>query len=274
MFLYKLNKTKTPNFEKIYGFKDKILSLDSDELNRYLDNIPSEDEKIMSDIILHYNYPKPLKKSALKLYRYLKPSNLVFCVINLLDVDLTRKQLYSKDSEGTPIRVSASYSPMDNSIVYKKNKDIYHEFIHMSSSSPLRNKRSGFLALDNGIFTDSLNEGYTEVLSRRIFFDGNYDTHSYKFYVDFMLLFECLYDNYKDMESDYFKANYDNLKKVFLRYGTNEEFYNIINILSKECWLLTNDDKFEVLELMKDVIYRTKNLDKIELFNIKTKVKN
>jgi len=251
---------KKLNLDKIQGFKNKIINFNPDALNDYFNNIPCEDIEIMEDIILYYNYPRVLKKSALKLYKYLEPSNLVFCASNLLDITLIKKTLYGVDSQGYTFRISAAYLSKENSIIYKKNKDIYHEFIHMSSRSPLKCK-NGFHAYDNGIYTTGLNEGYTELLSRRIFFDNDYNTSSYKFYVDFMLLFENLYDNYKDMESDYFKGNYDSLKDAFLKYGTEEEYYHIIATLSKEYWLLTEDEKDKLLCLMKDIISR-KNYQK------------
>ena len=79
--------------------------------------------------------------------------------------------------------------------------------------------------MKNLSFQRGLNEGYTELLANRIFNNEHYYNDSaYTLNVYLLRIFELLYDNQKDMEKDYFLANYQGPANAFTKYGKIEEY--------------------------------------------------
>ncbi|MCI9110621.1 MAG: hypothetical protein HFH47_02265 [Bacilli bacterium] len=86
----------------------------------------------------------------------------------------------------------------------------------------------------------------------------------YKSCYKICLLIELLFDDYHDMEHAYFCNNTDLLLETFLKYGTKEEFVYIVECL--DVFAKTAPEKQDVndvINLLKDIISRTNNPDKI-----------
>ncbi len=171
--------------------------------------------------------------------------------------------------------------PINNSIIFRSlgcyycNKNIIylpplgiintlsHEFLHAASSFYKDDLSISGFSIGNkyGKYFSGLNEGYTEVLNSRIFgFENNGYTSCYKI----CLLIELLFDNYHDMEQAYFCNNTDLLIETFLKYGTKDEFVYIIEYLDVFATTIPEVEEMEaVISLLKDIISRTNNPDKI-----------
>ena len=108
-----------------------------------------------------------------------------------------------------------------------------------------------------------LNEGYTEVLCKRIF---NKRKTSYPTNYYMCKYIETLFDNPKKMEIAYFLNNIDAVIDKFLEYGTKEEFIEINKVLDySQKYIFLDDDKLKsTFDLLHDIIKRTNDENKIK----------
>lgn len=280
LFLYKSNKTSEIKFHDIHSFKIYIEKLKIKMNEEKNIDLTDNDRKIIKDIILYYNYPIKLKKPAYKLYKYTNIDNLIICAINLLTITIENSFTYRKINDSFLVSDGIYYSDV-NKIRYRNKDAIPHEFLHMSSNMPSLKgiSKLGFSTFQNGkIYAQGLNEGYTEMLSRRIYFNENYNGRAYTTKVYALRLLELLYDKKEEMEKDYLKANFSNLKKTFLKFGTISELDKIIYALDIPEWDLSKEEKIELLAFIKKIIKRKEEREETELiideFKAITKVKN
>ena len=154
----------------------------------------------------------------------------------------------------------------DSNIIYLTHKDfdtLSHEFLHASSSFYHDDVSFSGFAIANGYvkYFSGLNEGYTEVLNARLF---SPKIRGYNCCYEICLLIELLFDDYHDMEYAYFCNNIDLLIETFLKYGTKEEFTYIVEYLDVFARTVPEkEEKEAVIRLLKDIIGRTNNPNKI-----------
>lgn len=234
---------------------------------------------LIKNIIENYDYPSELKPLALKLGEYIGIENLSLCAYNLQSIRTDRNKKF-KIGIFDLIRlqnVRASYWAEKNLIEYYYLTDLPHEFLHMASANNLKALEDIFycgFSYDVGdlSFCNGLNEGYTELLTRRIFFNDDYDgmiAYKENFYL--LKMFELLYDDYRDMEKDFFKANYRGPINNFLKYGSMDEFFEFTTYL--DYLAFTPNIKCEeqkAFKLIKDVIRRTDN----QKYNLALEIEN
>lgn len=153
---------------------------------------------------------------------------------------------YSKFLDGAV----ATYSPDDNLIKLKMKyrSTIYHELMHTSSSyiaedGTVMSGFRQFMALVKDIGR-GLNEGYTELLTERYFFD-QCDLDTYGILVCFAKDIESIVGK-EQMEKLYFSASLYGLKEEIIKYTTEEEFIQFLEDLD---WLYYNENG-EGLELI------------------------
>lgn len=231
-----------------------------------LNNIENHESKIkfIKETISEGNYPQNLKPFIKILYNYADTKDLYRLAINLSNVKLKRinpfKWLISDGSYGT-------YDPLNNIITYFNKNSIPHELLHLASTKDTNISGFNFIKTGHNIGR-GLNEGYTEMLSQRIFFQNNYTKSAYKTDVYLLRLFELLYDNPKEMEIAYLNANYESPIKQFLKYGTINEYKHLSKNLdyfaTTDIW---DNEEDSVFEFLINKVEKTKEKQKIKKAN-------
>lgn len=221
-------------------------------------------EEFIDKVILSGNYPKVLNDFVRILYKNVEKDNLYNLATNLRTVKLERINpfvwLVADHSYGT-------YDSLKNVITYFNKNSIPHELLHLSSTAS--NSYSGFNVIKGGInFANGFNEGYTEMLAQKIFFNSVFTNSAYKTNVYLLRLFELLYDDPKELETAYFNADFENPIKNFLKYGSIEEFKFLIKHLDyfaeTSIW---NDEENIIFELLIDKIEKTEEKQKVKKAN-------
>ena len=80
-----------------------------------------------------------------------------------------------------------------------------------------------------------------------------------------MRLLELLYENPKDMESDYFKANSKEFIKYISNFITNDEFNKLSSTMNKPDFTINNDELKNTFILLQNIVSRTNDNNKIVL---------
>ena len=232
-----------------------------------------DDEEIdfIKDIIVGENYPKELIPLVNKLYEYIGPEFLLLCALNLRKIQVVKDKKFKLNKyEFRKTVLTGAYLPNENKILYHEKDSLAHEFLHMCATPMIKMTEdeyySGFrFDYDMSVFQKGLNEGYTELLTSRIFNNKNYNTDSiYKPSVYILRMFELLYASYKYMERDYFWANYQSPLANFQNFGTVEEYFTLLKHL--DYFALTeamNNEDIEIMNFMKKIIRRTYDENKI-----------
>ena len=220
---------KTLKFNKLrhldaYNIIDNFTTQDT-QSNSNIDNIDEILEKL--------SYPSELKEIIITFKNYIDPINFETCIGKLNNLKINyfnlihdiKKYLQNFcESEG-------KYIPKENTIniykVFDKKSVLTHEFLHMASTG--KNQTSGFCTnLDDIWIGNGLDEGYTELLNERIF---NSKHLSYTYNIEIIKILEIFFDNPKDMEYAYFHNNIFIIYQTFLKYGTKEEFFSLLQVL-------------------------------------------
>ncbi len=220
---------KTLKFNKLrhldaYNIIDNFATQDT-QSNSNIDNIDEILEKL--------SYPSELKEIIITFKNYIDPINFETCIGKLNNLKINyfnlihdiKKYLQNFcESEG-------KYIPKENTIniykVFDKKSVLTHEFLHMASTG--KNQTSGFCTnLDDIWIGNGLDEGYTELLNERIF---NSKHLSYTYNIEIIKILEIFFDNPKDMEYAYFHNNIFIIYQTFLKYGTKEEFFSLLQVL-------------------------------------------
>ena len=247
--------------------KRKIVDFDNDlffsnyETVNAIDSMGESDDFVQS-ILLEGEYPKQLKHLVKILSEYTDKDNLYNLAVNLTSVKLERKNpfvwLVLNNSYGT-------YDSRNNIITYFNKASIPHELLHLAST--VDGSYSGFNVLKHGVnFANGLNEGYTEMLSQRIFFDELFTKSAYKTDVYLLRIFELLYDEPKEMERAYFNADYENPIRTFLKYGSLDEYKFLMKNLDyfavTDIW---NDEENVVFAFLINLLYKTGVRSKVNM---------
>lgn len=196
--------------------------------NQY--NIETND---INQILNNLSYPQELKDIIIKFKEYIDKENLIICLQRLNGVQINYINILHDIKKYLHNFVSneGSYIPKDNTIniykIFDKKSVLAHEFLHMASTED--NQNSGFCTCLEDIWIgNGLDEGYTELLNKRIFKNKKI---SYSYNVEIIELLELFFDNPKDMEYAYFHNNIYIVYQTFLKYGTKEEFFKLIQTL-------------------------------------------
>ena len=218
-------------------------------------------EQFVEKVIFNGDYPKLLHNFVGTLYKKVDKHNLYNLAINLQGVKLEKINpfvwLVFDKSYGT-------YDFVNNTITYFNKNSIPHELLHLSST--INSLHSGFnIVKGKYSFADGFNEGYTEMLAQRIFFNEVFTNSAYKTDVYLLRIFELLYNDPKELESAYFNANYENPIKQFLNYGSLDEFKFILKHLDyfakTDIW---DDEENIVFDLLINKVEKTKEKCKIK----------
>lgn len=182
-----------------------------------------------------------------------------------------------------PFPIAGAYNSKKNRIIFKKKKTIGHEFLHMASTVYDKAKKiilSGFCQRKKGaVIGVGLNEGYTELLNRRLFTELNgKKTLSYQTLVEVTELIEMFYNDPSEMAHQYFTNNLPAVIEQLSKYMPKEEAINIIVEMDKI--LIAYESTFGIADLKKALNLKYKLLDiykqthpteleKVELFGEK-----
>lgn len=215
--LYKMRTSLNARFEQ--DFFDILKYFNLKEYLEYIDN--SE-------------FPEEFKEIIKTFVKNVDQENLRLCIRNLNTIKLNKKSIIKdfKDylnSFLNSLIVAGKYYPQENSIdIYFPSKQVLsHEFIHMCTN----NKTNCGFNLDTRFNEEiglGLNEGYTELLNQRIF---KYKHCAYSKNVGIVKLLETFFDNPKDLENAFFHNDLDTVILQFCKYGTKEEFFNLLENL-------------------------------------------
>lgn len=256
--------------KEYFTSKSKLISMIlSYELSDYIPKpttirhlCPPEVSKKIKKAICKHNKNPELESLLEILLDYIPVEYLGNLMRNIKTLKISHKDYINRSVVSKSL---GSYSRENNTIyLTQKNFDILsHEFLHAASSFDNDDVSfSGFTYENEYVkFFYGLNEGYTEVLNVRLF---SSKIRGYNSCYKICLLIELLFDNYHDMEHAYFCNNTDLLIETFLKYGTKEEFVYIVECL--DVFAKTAPEKQEVndvINLLKDIISRTNNPDKI-----------
>lgn len=180
--------------------------------------------------IENINYKIDIEKNKIilplleKLFDYTKESNLKTIYKNLQTSNIIRKPLLLFGSS------SGYYDTELNKIEYYSYSSLKHEFLHMASTYYDNNTDTaytGFKQYKNGISIGiGLNEGYTELLTARIYNKGKIEAYPKE--VKIAKLFELFFDNPKDMEDYYFNYNLPSFIHYMEKYAKKEDIIKLM----------------------------------------------
>lgn len=231
---YRRNKITNSNY-KLYknGLDDDIFS--------YMKLSPPTYEYILLiEELYDSDYPIILKDIFSKFINYIDNINLDYCIRNLNSIKI--KEVYEIEEKIYRFlfdeKALGCYYPYSNRIeLYSKKPHVLsHEFLHMASTASWNTNLCGFhlstKLKDKNIqeIGVGLNEGYTELLNSRIFYN-NEKPKSYQKNVRIVKLLECFFEDYKDMEQAYFNNDLNKVYEKICRYASRDEFFLILNEL-------------------------------------------
>ena len=206
-----------------------------------------------------------------KLSNYTSKENLKTVYQNLKTLKLQRKPFFAI------VGIAGLYTYDKNKIEYSKKSSLSHEFLHCASSyydTETKIKYSGFHQVFDGIsIGKALNEGYTEILTSRIY-NKNKIT-SYKLETNMVKLLELFFEDPKELEKLYFNHDLLGFVKYMEQFASRDEIINIILKMDKVNTYLSADflnpfvplQTIEIkFELYKWFIAHNKDKEKLEKF--------
>lgn len=120
---------------------------------------------------------------------------------------------------------------------------------------------------ENAEIGRGLNEGYTELLNKRIW---KYQKTSYRQNVKIVRLIETFFDDPKEMENAFFNNDIDKVFIQFLKYGTKEEFFQIMtnldNLATTNQIIFNKIDNIKAQLKLYEIIKRSQDEKKITNF--------
>lgn len=168
------------------------------------------------------------------------------------------------------------YYPDKKELNYAFEKYASHEMMHMVSSCALTFNEDGTEPFYRGGFRETtlnsevgrgLDEGYTEIMRKRVFGDEEKTMQVYRLEERIAGLIELFFDNPKDMENLYIDANLYGLVEKLKEYATDEEVKDIlidmdyINSFSKIATKIPARIKSAQLQLKLYKLFSAKNKD-------------
>lgn len=161
---------------------------------------------------------------------------------------------------------SGTYSQGKNAIRLIGKDSIYHELFHMASAAG-KSDHIGFAQyIQGGTFGRGINEGYTELLTRRYFGDKIDPNHikdsGYNVQVSICRKLEKIVGKDK-MTKLYLTANLKGLIDELKKYATEEEIYNFIYGMDTITQLGNSTLVFKLPEVQKAIKYISRFLIKV-----------
>ena len=159
---------------------------------------------------------------------------------------------------------NGAYSYMDNIILLNKNiysKVIFHELEHLSSSLFVDNvSYCGFSqAFNHCVIGSGINEGYTEVLTRRYF--SEYDINESYNYLTYIIKKLELVIGEDKMNNFYYNASLYGLVDELKNYSMLEEIGNFIINTDYLCGLYKKLNNFDIKLMYNNIINSLKGIN-------------
>lgn len=254
-----------------YGFDDVTLSIS-------LSPRKNIKEILYYEELLDTDYPEELKNIFSKFVNYINPENLEYCLFNLGSIKLENnrsfKDLLKIFTDDITLGYYDSFKNKIN-INFDRKNVLSHEFLHMASTNYSNPKLCGFNVInydrkDRSItnFGTGLNEGYTELLNSRIFYNGK-KANVYKLNVEIVKLLECFFENPDELQYAYFHNDINIVYKSFCQYGNRYEFFYVMNELDNLTKIITPTDMIDYYKLklkLYEIIKRSDDEKKISNF--------
>lgn len=241
-----------------------------------------KDKKEVEEIRAKLEIPEQFQEISDEFFKKVDLENQPRCINNLRslkfahiglrdDIILHLKNMVSS------LAAAAWYSSGSNKIEdleHKPSKRVLsHEFLHMASSNLYESGFNQIGAYDSKdgkkIYVGrGLNEGYTELLNCRLF---GYDLKkcTYMIPVKLTRLIETFFDNPRDMEKAYFNNDIVKVYLEFCKYGSNEEFWNLMNEMDSYAYAPMPFDFINSIGTqmkLYEIIKRSGNAEKIKKF--------
>lgn len=241
-------------------------------IDNFSPNINLEDNDLndLDYILNQLSYPKELTQIIQNFINYVDKENLIICLkrLNNLQINYINIMHDIKKYLQNFIVKEGSYQANNNTIniykIFDKKSVLTHEFLHMASTN--QNQSSGFCTNLNNIWIgNGLDEGYTELLNQRIF---NVKKVSYHYNIEIIKLLELFFDNPKDMEYAYFHNDILVVYHTFLKYGTKEDFFKVIqnldNLIETDIPIYKKITAIKTKIILYETIKKTNNQNKIK----------
>lgn len=220
----------------------KKCSLKSYKLNKELIpkdiskvSIPSELKQKYTSVEINQIKSKKVKESIIEFIDTLEKSFTNDSLINLYN---NVNEVNIKESKKTIlINAVGLYCAKENKIEYDALDSIYHELFHMASSIYDSENDIGYCGFSQIHYKDKdnkndigfgINEGYTELLTKRYFGDKHDIYVSYGFETDVVSKLEKIV-GLNEMQNLYLKSNLMGLIENLKQYTKEEEILKFIN---------------------------------------------
>lgn len=182
---------------------------------------------------LNYDKKKEILRPYVeKLSDYISLEDMKLVRANFNSLHIRRRPSFYLDNN------TGTYSNYYNKIIYSKDCALGHEFLHMASSTYDRKTNidfSGFEQMDDkNIIGTGLNEGYTELLNKRIF-DVDSGDNAYAREVRVAKMLELFFDDEKEMTHLYFTCDLPRFIKHLENYAPRGEIIKLITDLDDYC---------------------------------------
>lgn len=225
-------------------------------------------KKQIREILYTSNFPIEFINDIEILINYLCNDRLILCMQNIETIKLQRKQHHKLAIFDKDRKIGGYYNFYDNQIVYYDISSLGHEILHMASATDNSGMLfSGFERFDGNTRNfQGLNEGYTELLNRRIFHNKEFQTNVYPINVFLIRMLELLFSK-NELENAYFHNNTEFIYQTFLKYGTKEEFLELVKYLDFFCQSVIIPEDKEMIELLKSIVQKTHNPNRIKAAN-------
>ena len=243
--------------------------------------LSARDKEEMQKAINALKIPEELQNIADEFFEKIDPDEQRNCVRNL--ESLGYKHISFKDDIKLHLKnflssttAAAWYIPGLNKIedleMMPTRKVLCHEFLHMASANSIcagfQGTRYDVNTGKYNVFGSGINEGYTELLTCRLF---NYDLKlcTYKIPVKLTRLMETFFDNPEDMKKAYFNGSLEEPYIEFCKYGSNEEFWSIMHDIDNYAYAPMPFDFINSIGTqmkLYEIIKRSGNAEKIKKF--------
>lgn len=217
---------------KLYRFNDAFFYIKSKEVLPPPVIIQKE-TKIDYEKLANIEGKEKILEFIYVLQNHFPPKDLIIFLNNLKSLQINPADLEDKDKIAKYF--DACYDGANNTIFFKANSDyLYHELFHVATCISTNGIRyTGFKQYchENNYFLGSgLNEGYTELLTRRYFAQKLSNNHPYNYLTHIASLVEVIVGEAK-MQSLYLSANLRGLIYELQKYNSREEIIDFLLML-------------------------------------------
>lgn len=235
---------------------DILLEILNDMDNSYLNfSNPLPNFEDVERFIYCSNTNYELTHFIYRLISYIGVNNLSNLAHNIGTLNI----VYDDDLGFEPLlRTLGYYNTYDNTIyIYHRNSStLAHEFLHAASTTKVFDYFFVGFCADNEEerFFHGFNEGYTEILSKRIL-GSSFIGYGSNYII--CKLLETLFDDRRELEIAYFNNDTRVFINKFLEYGSVYELSEILRCLDVFATTpITKDDENELIGMVMGIIKR------------------